>query len=102
MPCDSIITQSVDLSKCPDANMLRDAILSLDGVRDYYGDYYHSEYGKFSINNGKVCGDSRFIGSVADKIKQAYSKKSVYAAAKKQGWLVKEVGPNKLQVIRRF
>ena len=89
MPCDSIITQSVDLSKCGDPALLSEAMQSVD-LKGCY------------MSNGKLVGNRDYVGKVADQIKQAYSKKSVYAAAKKQGWMVKEVGPNKLQVIRRY
>ena len=88
MPCDSIITQSVDISKCGDAVLLSDAVSKVDmqGCR---------------LINGTVVGNQAVVGTVADSIKREYSKASVYASAKKMGWLVREVGPNKLQVYRR-
>ena len=88
MPCDSIITQSVDIANCGDAALLAVAVSRVDmrGCR---------------VVNGAVVGDKAIVGTVADSIKREYSKASVYASAKKMGWLVREVSPNKLQVYRR-
>jgi hypothetical protein len=82
--------------------MLWDAVMDIAarGIQENGTFLYKDSW--YTIRNGQLSGDRRYVGSLSDKIKQAYSKKSVYAAAKKQGWLVKEVGPNKLQVIRRY
>lgn len=89
MPCDSIITQSVDLEKCSDVALLADAASKVDmrGCR---------------LNGRVITGDKRIVGLVADALKRQYSELSIYKAAKARGWVVKKVAENKLQVIRRF
>ena len=88
MPCNSIITQAVELDKCTDAAMLKDAMACVNLMGCY-------------ISGGKLVGDSRIVGKVADQIKQAYSRRAIYAAAKKNNWQVIDKGGNKLQ-LRRF
>lgn len=89
MPCDSIITQSVNLEKCGDAALLAEAMAAVD-LRGCY------------LRYGKLVGDARVVGAVADAVKRAYSERSIYAAAKARGWQVKKTGVNKLQIVRRF
>jgi putative methionine-R-sulfoxide reductase with GAF domain len=89
MPCNSIITQSIDLAKCSDLAMLKEAIATVD----MQGCYLNA--------NRQLVGDIRYVGKVADEIKRAYAKKSVYKAAKQNGWQVRELTPNKLQIVRR-
>jgi hypothetical protein len=99
MPCDSIITQSVDLGKCGDMALLTQA---LESVGAYVRGVLRTDEGVFTFADGKISGDIRYAGIVADRIKRAYAKGSVIAAAKKQGFMVRELSANKLQVIRRY
>jgi hypothetical protein len=109
MPCDSIITLSVDLSKCGDVSLLLTALESIGakyvGVTEDIITFNH-ESNSYSIINGKLTGRGYYItdtqiGILSDRIKQSYAKASVYASAKRMGWTVREIAPNKLQVIRR-
>ena len=103
MPCNSIITQSVDLERCSSAELLDKAITALGGHYDQYskrhcvrdGDYW------FYVVNGQVIGERGSVGQVADKIKRSYAKAAIKQAAARNGWNVKEVSENKLQVIKR-
>lgn len=108
MPCDSITIQSIDLSKCKDGNLLLSGLASvIDAGTEVKqmdnGDlrFYHNRQ-LFFLAQGKLQGPSTLVGQVADKIKQGYARASVYASAKKMGWQVKDLGNNKMQVIRRF
>jgi hypothetical protein len=102
MPCDSIITQSVNLEKCGDAKMLWAAASSIAEQSHEGSRWLRIDGQTYYLNDGKLTGPQGYVGKVADKIKQAYSRAAIYAAAKKNNWQVKDLGNNKLQVIRRF
>jgi hypothetical protein len=102
MPCDSIITQSVNLEKCGDAKMLWAAASSLASQSIEAARWLRIDGQDYTLINGVLKGNQSYVGRIADRIKQAYSKAAIYAAAKKQNWQVKDLGNNKLQVIRRF
>lgn len=103
MPCDSVITMSVDLSKCGDPALLREAIESLFGTILEDGRFFvQGRVFQYLSREKRIEGREDMVGKVSDQIKQAYAKKSVYASAKKMGWQVQEIAPNKLRVLRRF
>ncbi len=87
MPCDRIITQSVDLSKCGDLALLATAAASIDMMG-------------CTLNGRVITGNQRYVGMVADRLKQAYSKQVILKTARVQGWKVKDIGNNKLQVVK--
>jgi hypothetical protein len=96
MPCYSIITQSVDLSNLGSQALLDE---TLQEMGFNHGSLYNTE-GYFTFRNGKLNGPTDEVGKLADKIKRAYSKRSIYAAAKKKGWRVRQLSESKYQVIR--
>jgi hypothetical protein len=99
MPCDRIITQSVDLTKCGDAELLKKALLCVCTME--YGRYYHVPTRTYvDVVGGVVTGNKNTIGVIADEIKRAYSKQVILKTAKLQGWRVKDLGNNKLQVVK--
>lgn len=106
MPCDTITTTRLDLSKA-NADILRQALeaegytISLaDGerIRAYKGSYtFEWQRGK-----GSTVTTSTSQGqTMAEKIQRKYSAAAVAYAAKKNGWLVKSTGENQYQVMKR-
>jgi hypothetical protein len=100
MPCDRIILQSVDLSKCGDKKLLWDAVMSLSSQGSQESGQFMHYSRWFTLKDGVLSGDANYVGKLADKIKQSYSKQVILKAAKLQGWKVKDLGGNKLQVVK--
>lgn len=100
MPCDSIITNTVDLGKM-DPVLLAEALKSMGTELVYGCQFGYRGYAYYTLRDGKLEGPSSMVGAVADLLKRNYSKRTVYAAAKRNGWTVKEISETKLQVIRR-
>jgi hypothetical protein len=107
MPCDSIITQSVVLDKVGDRSLLRAAVESLGAANyldtgivsfDYQGSHYIIENGSLIVRGRPIVAAG--VGKLADRIKQAYSKAVILKTAKLQGWKVKDLGNNRLQVMK--
>jgi len=104
MPCNSIITQSVDLAKLTDQSLLESALREVGRVYVVGQGMYQLQWNAslYYVRDGQITGRADDIGIVADQIKRAYSKQAIYASAKKQGWAVKQTAENKFQIIRRF
>lgn len=85
MPCDSIITAEVNLGKL-DPKILEDAMLSL-GVVDY------------TYADGKLTMRARTDIPLV-KVKVAYSRAVIYSQARRYGWKVTEIAPNRFKVNR--
>ena len=83
MPCNTIQTSTVDIGKLDP--VLANAALAKLGVDGTY-------------SNGKLI--TRGSVDVAE-FKQAYSAQVVTSQAKKFGWNLKEVAPNKFEVMKR-
>lgn len=107
MPCDSITTQSINLSNAlPD--ILRQALESLGHISGINteteimaridGNAVKWQKGKGLRIQGYSTADNERI---ATKITQAYSAKAVSWAAQRAGWKVTTTSPNTLKVERR-
>ncbi|MET0742988.1 MAG: hypothetical protein ABWY78_06420 [Microvirga sp.] len=103
MPCDSIITNTVDLPKMHPG--LRAAALKAIGVTaDKYG-YFTHEGQSYQIQNGIVVGRSgqsqETVGKVADLIKRSYSAAVIKTTAARNGWALRQTGPLSYSVIKK-
>lgn len=94
MPCYSVVLNSVELDKIGDHDLLEKAL------KEQYGDVYRrGEAFDFVANGYSVTirsGEARSqmdtaqLQAVVGEIKQAYSRQTVYSAAKRFGWTVKK------------
>ena len=107
MPCDSIITNRVDLPKMhPDllTRALKD--LKASNVRTYGNTVTFTVDGEtWALRNGVLEGaegqSQAQVGRMADRLKNGYSHQVVRATAARNGWTVKQVGANNYVVQKR-
>ena len=94
MPCDSIITNTVDLGQIGDHDMMERALKAKYGSVSRYGDAF-----TFSVNGYRVTlrdGQAvsqlseRQLHAVVSDVKKAYSRETVYESADQFGWLVEQ------------
>ncbi len=99
MPCFTIQTSTVELGKGKDLGLMAEALASIGEASTRYGqrlcfgqnEFYDADNGVLQITQSR---------NVAE-IKRAYSHAIVKQQAKKMGWQLKQVGPNKYQAVRR-
>lgn len=97
VPCDSIITTSVDIGKV-DLPLLDKAAKALGWAVLGVGNYVNAEGRTVTVRDGKlivrsVAGQSD-VSASRNTLMQAYSRQVVGAAARKFGWSVKQTGQN--------
>lgn len=103
MPCDTITTTQLDLSKAS-ADVLSAALVSLGlklTVNTATKIVATSYQTTVTWERGKGMTVRTNDDSLADKIQQAYASTTLQIVAKKNGWLIKQTEQNKFQVIRR-
>ena len=107
MPCDSIITNSVDMPKMhPD--LLNRALKAL-GVENVstYGQQTSFTYKgqRYTLTRGELRGNSgqseQEVGRVANLLKNAYGHQVVKATAAKNNWTIKQTAAHAYVVQRR-
>jgi hypothetical protein len=94
MPCDQVITNTVDLGHIGDLDMLERALKA-----KYQSVYRRGSQFSFSVNGyGVSLSDGRLssqlsertLQGVVSEIKQSYSCETVVEAANQFGWLIEE------------
>jgi len=86
MPCDSLITTTVDIGKL-DPVLARAAIEALRATGDRLWRYVAFTDGALQVSGGVP-----FTDELKSQFKQAYSAQVVQATAKRYGWTVKQDG----------
>jgi len=103
MPCDSIITNTVDLPKMHPK--LRAAALKGLKVTDIEDDEFSYQGNRYALRGGVLVGldgqSQREVGRVADLLKQQYSTAVVKTTAARNGWALKQIGPNRYAAVKR-
>lgn len=107
MPCDSIIVNRVDMPKM-NPDLLARALkgMAVTNVRTIGQDVYFTHEGEdYVLRRGQLEGrdgqDSERVAEVANKLKVGYSHQVVKATAAKQGWQLKQTGPNSYVSVKR-
>lgn len=106
MPCDSVITNTVDVPQM-DPKLL-DLGLGMMGAGQvthgkgwtsftYKGDRYTLRNGVLSSQEASQTD----VEQTAARMKQAYSHQVVRSTAARQGWTLKQVGPNTYTTLKR-
>ena len=106
MPCDTIVSSTINLGNVGDKALLLRALEGLGYRGEIDGDTitFASRFG----GNGTIHADGRVELSGratqldANTIKRAYSTEAVKLAAKKFGWQLRPNGENKFVAQRRF
>lgn len=96
MPCDSIITNRVDLGKV-NLDLLTKAMTAL-GVS---ASQWRYDGAQVIIQGARWAMSSSVANLTQAQIKQAYSTEVVKHTAASKGWQLKQVAPNKYQVAKR-
>jgi hypothetical protein len=103
MPCDSIILNRVEL-KVANHDVLADALKAM-GARDVTVGVnvvtFRLDGASYAIRQGKLEGRGN-VGAVADRIKRAYGKQCVTAAARRFGWAETNVTETKTTLVKRY
>jgi hypothetical protein len=103
MPCDTITTSKLDLSKAS-ADVLSAALVSLGFTLQTHttSKIVATMYGStVTWIQGKGTTIKSNDRTLTDKIPQAYAAATLTIAAKRNNWTVKQTDTNKYQVIRR-
>ena len=109
MPCDSIITNTVDMPKMH--KRLRRAALSAAGFTDITEyqdgavvDFTHQGE-RYRLANGRLTGldgqSERQVGAVADLLKKHYSHQVVRYTAQRNGWTVKQIAADRYIAVKK-
>ena len=107
MPCDSVILNTVEMPKMhPDLLTRALKALKATDVRTVGSTVYFTVDGqRYTLRNGELEGssyqDAQEVGAMADRLKNAYSHQVVQATAARNGWGLKQVGPNNYVVQKR-
>lgn len=107
MPCDSVITNSVNLALA-NGDILRAALEAM-GAQDLSftatGARFILDGAAWYIDRGQLNStrSAQAVADMANRIKRAYSTETVNRAAKRFGWTVKKTGANanKMTLTRR-
>ena len=94
MPCDSVITNTVDLGQIGDYDLLERALrLKFQSV-DRIGKTFTFRVGfsYITISGGQVSGplDREQLQEITAQVKKAYSRETVKASAKRFGWIIEQ------------
>lgn len=106
MPCDSVQLNQVEVSKMdPPLLVATEADLSKAGIlvtRSREITYYSDGNYQYVLRDGQLSSRApvEALTAFRNKLAQAYSKTAVYAAAKRNGWRVRQTGPNQYEVQR--
>jgi hypothetical protein len=107
MPCDQVITNTVDMPKMQPDLLLRGLKdLGARNVRNIGSAiYFTTATGDYRLTSGVLVGldgqDARTVGQQADALKVAYSTNVVKATAARAGWNLKQVGATAYVVQKR-
>lgn len=102
MPCDSIITNTVDLDVAnKNGTLLRAALEAMGayGITASQSFFLNGEY--YQIVNGQLRSSAANLETTANLVKRSYSAEVVKAAAKRNGWQVKQTAAFAYEVVRR-
>ena len=90
MPCNTISTNTVDLEKVQNLDLLEAALRSEFGAVQRVGDRFRFNVGgrQVVIENGRATSgmSTADLQVVVGRVKQAYSRQAVTLAAKRFGW----------------
>jgi hypothetical protein len=90
MPCNTIQTNTVNLEKCPNHDLLEKAITNEFGAVSRVGSSFVFRVGMDTVNLRDGRATSRMseveLGKVVGRIKQSYSREVVKFACKRFGW----------------
>ena len=103
MPCDQIVLCKIEIT-ATNADLLTAALETLIARKELRLWDLNAESAAQLAGRIQASGFIRVVSgkeSLADRIKQEYSRQAVQAAARKFGWRVQEKTPQKLTVTRR-
>lgn len=102
MPCDTVTTTTVAMQKM-DMTLLAAGLRAAGHVVREVNNGLSFAHGGYTqrYENGKLIATGVDAQELSAKMAVAYSTEIVKAQAKKFGWQMKEVAPQKWQVIRR-
>lgn len=95
MPCNTIQTNTVELSNVKNDELLLKALADFQGRQLGAGHFTFRVNGVgVEIRNGEATSTlpTGQLGAVLDLVKQAYSRAAVTMAAKRFGWAIKKTG----------
>lgn len=100
MPCDTIQTNTVDLSKITNHDLLEKALKAdfelvrsdIKNGRHVFTVNVDGRSYAVQIQNGEITSTlpRAKLGAIADLVKQAYSREAVKASAKRFGWTIEK------------
>lgn len=99
MPCNTVQTNTVNLEKCPNHDLLEVAIKNEFGQVTRNGDTFR--FNGITVSNGRVTGrqSEAQLQEITSRIKQSYSREVVKFAAKRFGWAtIKGADANHFQI----
>lgn len=92
MPCDSVITNRVDLKNVGNRELLEKALATFEGYQKVRDGWYRFTFSRrtVEVKDGEASSTlpTQQLGAALDLVKQQYSKQAVKLAAKRFGWSV--------------
>lgn len=100
MPCDQIRTVEVNVGKM-NVDLLAEGLRSTGQRVMLSGGIVYFDVGQYDVKMGTVTARVGSEDEVAAFVKRSYSRAVVLSQARKYGWQMKEVEPNKWEVTKR-
>ena len=106
MPCNTVVTNTVELANIKDQDLLMKALVAEFGVVDRRGDRFAFRVNgaDVSIERGRASSylPEADLGKIVGRVKQSYSREAIKMAAKRFGWaVVPGADANHFQVVKR-